>query len=172
VNHDKLRSLVKQRVEDRRVRKRIDRDLKAGAVTDVGVEATGEGTPHGGPVSPRLANLRLDELDKELERRGHRVVRDADDGNSDVQSARAGQRVLARVTRFFARRLQLTVNAAKRAVDRPWRRTLLGVTVTGRRPHRRRVRVKALPAYKPESRRLTSRPRGVSLRQVVRDVRQ
>jgi RNA-directed DNA polymerase len=97
-------------------------------------------------VSPLLANLRPDRLDKEWERRGHRFVRDADDGNIDAKSARAGQRVLARVTRCFARRLKRTVNAAKRAVDRPWRRTFLGCTCTGRRPNRRRVSVQALQA--------------------------
>jgi RNA-directed DNA polymerase len=172
VHHDKLMSLVKKRVEDRRVLKLIDRYLKAGAVTDVGFEATVEGTPQGGPLSPLLANLLLDGLDKELERRGHRFVRYADDSNIYVKSARAGQRVLASVTRFLARRLKLTVNAAKSAVDRPWRRTFLGFTFTGRRPNRRRVRVKALQAYKQESRRLTYRTRGVSLRPMVHDVRQ
>ena len=145
-HHDTLMRRVKKRVEDRRVLKLIDRDLKAGAVTDLGVEASVEGTPPGGPVSPLWANLRLDGLDKELERRGHRFVRDAAESHLDVTSARAGQRVLARVTRFFARRVKLTVNAATRAVDRPWRRTLLGFTCTGRRPNRRRVRGKALQA--------------------------
>ncbi len=150
-------SLVKKRVEDRRVLKLIDRYLKAGAVTDMGLEATVEGTPQGGPLSPLLANLLRDGLDKELERRGHRFVRYADDSNIYVKSARAGQRVLASVTRFLARRLKLTVNAAKSAVDRPWRRTFLGFTFTGRRPNRRRVSVKALQAYKQEIRRLTYR---------------
>jgi RNA-directed DNA polymerase len=146
VNHDKLMSRVKERVADRRVLQLIDRDLKAGALTDEGLEATAEGTPQGGPVSPRLANLLLDGLDKELERRGHRFVRYADDCNIYVKSARAGQRVLASVTRFLTRRLKLTVNAAKSAVDRPWRRTFLGFTFTGRRPNRRRVSNKALKA--------------------------
>jgi RNA-directed DNA polymerase len=146
VNHDKLMSRVKERVADRRVLQLIDRDLKAGALTDEGLEATAEGTPQGGPVSPRLANLLLDGLDKELERRGHRFVRDADDCNIYVKSARAGQRVLASVTRFLTRRLKPTVNAAKSAVDRPWRRTFLGFTFTGRRPNRRRVSNKALKA--------------------------
>jgi RNA-directed DNA polymerase len=170
-NHDKLMSLVKARVADRRVLPLIDRDLKAGALTDAGLEATVEGTPQGGPWSPLRANLLLDGRDRELERRGHRFVRYADDGNMYVKSARAGPRVLASVTRFVARRLKLAVNAAKRGVDRPWRRTFLGFTCTGHRPNRRRVSKKALQACKQEGRRKTSRTRGVSLARVVGDRR-
>jgi RNA-directed DNA polymerase len=172
VNHDKLMSLVKERGKDRRVLQLIDRYLKAGALTGDGFEATTEGTPQGGPVSPLLANLLLDGFDKELERRGHRFVRYADDSNIYVKSARAGHRVLARVSRFFERRLQLTVNAAKSAVDRPWRRTFLGFTFTGRRPHRRRVSDKALKAFKQEVRQRTSRTRGVPLRRIGHELRQ
>ena len=171
VNHDKLMSLVKVRVADRRVLQRIDRSLKAGALTDEGLEATVAGTPQGGPVSPLLANLLWDGLDRELERRGHRLVRYADAGNIDVKSARAGQRVLASVTRFLARRLTLVVKAAKSGVDRPWRRTFLGFTFTGHRPNRRRVSEKALKACKQAGRRKTFRTRGVSLARVVGDLR-
>lgn len=171
VNQDKLMSLVKERVADRRVLKLIDRYLKAGALTEDGWEATVEGTPQGGPLSPLLANLLLDELDKELERRGHRFVRYADDSNIFVKSARAGQRVLASVTRFLERRLKLAVNAAKSAVARPWQRTFLGFTFTGHRPNRRRVSEKALEACKHEVRTLTSRTRGVALARVVGDLR-
>jgi RNA-directed DNA polymerase len=171
VNHDKLMSLVKGRVADRRVLQLIDRYLKAGVLTDAGLEATGEGTPQGGPLSPLLANLLLDGLDKELEHRGHRFVRYADDCNIYVKSVQAGQRVLASVTRFLERRLKLRVNDAKSAVDRPWRRTFLGFTFTGHRPNRRRVSEKALRAFKQEARRLTSRTRGVALGQVLRDLR-
>jgi RNA-directed DNA polymerase len=162
VNQDTRMSLVKERVADRRVLKRIARDLQAGALTDEGVEATMEGTPQGGPRSPLLANRLLDELDQEWARRGHRFVRYADDSHSFVKSARAGQRVMVRVTRFLERRLQLAVNAAKRAVDRPWRRTFLGLTCIGHRPNRRQVSQKALEACKHEVRQLTSRTRGVS----------
>jgi RNA-directed DNA polymerase len=172
VHHDKVMSLVKERVRDRRVRPLIDRYLKAGALTGDGFEATGEGTPQGGPLSPLLANLLRDRFDKELERRGHRFVRYADESNIYVQSARAGQRVLASVTRFLARRLRLTVNAAKSAVDRPWRRTFLGCTLTTRRPYRRRVSDKALQALKQEVRQRTCRTRGGSLPRVVPDRRQ
>ena len=151
---------------------RIDRDLKAGALTEEGLEATGAGPPQGGPWSPLRANLLLDGLDKALECRGHRFVRYADDCNIYVKSVRAGQRVLARVTRFLERRLKWAVNAAKSAVDRPGRRTFLGFTCTGRRPNRRRVSDKALKACKQEVRRLTSRTRGVSLGRVVGELRQ
>jgi len=172
VNHDKVMSLVKERVRDRRVLQLIDRYLKAGALTGDGFEATVEGTPQGGPLSPLVANLLLDRFDKELERRGHRFVRYADDSNIYVKSARAGQRVLASVTRFLARRLRLTVNVAKSAVDRPWRRTFLGFTLTMRRPYRRRVSDKALKALKDEVRQRTCRTRGVSLPRVVHDLQQ
>jgi RNA-directed DNA polymerase len=99
-------------------------------------------------------------------------VRYADDSNIYVKSARAGHRVLASVTRFLARRLKLTVNAAKSAVDRPWRRTFLGFTFTGRRPHRRQVSDKALKALKQEVRQRTRRTRGVPLRRLVHELRQ
>jgi hypothetical protein len=99
-------------------------------------------------------------------------VRDADESHISVQSARAGHRVLARVSRFFERRRKLTVNAAKSAVDRPWRRTFLGFTFTGRRPHRRRVCAKALKAFTQEVRQRTCRTRGVSLRRIGHELRQ
>ena len=172
VNQDKLMSLVKERITDRRVLQLIDRYLKAGALTGNGFEVTTEGTPQGGPLSPLFANLLLDGFDKELERRGHRFVRYADDSNIYVKSARTGQRVLASVARFLERRLKLTVNVAKSAVDRPWRRTFLGFTFTGRRPHRRQVSAKALQALKQEVRQRTGRTRGVPLRRLVHDLRQ
>jgi RNA-directed DNA polymerase len=171
VHQDKLMSLVKGRIADRRVSHLIDRDLKAGVLTGDGCAATGEGTPQGGPRSPLVANLLLDRFDKELDRRGHRFVRDADESNISVQSLRAGQRVLASVPRFLERPLQRTVNAAKSAVDRPWRRTFLGFTFTRRRPHRRLGSEKALKALKQEGRQRTGRTRGVSLPRVVQDLR-
>lgn len=157
VNHEKLMSLVKERVTDRRVVTLIDRYLKAGALTGDGFEATREGTPQGGPLSPLLANRLLDGLDKELEKRGHRFVRYADDCNIYVRSARAGARVLASVTRYLKRKLKLAVKAAKSAVDRPWRRTFLGFSFTARQPNRRQVSAKALKTFKQEIRRLTHR---------------
>lgn len=171
VNHDKLMSRVRKRVSDRRVLKLIDRYLKAGALTSEGFEVTPEGTPQGGPLSPLLANLLLDVLDKELERRGHHFVRYADDCNIYVRSARAGIRVLASLTRYLERKLKLAVNEAKSAVDRPWRRTFLGFSFTWRPPNRRTVSVKALKDFKEQVRSLTQRTRGVSLFTLVRELR-
>ena len=161
VNHDKVMGLVRGGVSDRRVVTLIGRYLRSGVLTGDGFETTVEGTPQGGPLSPLLANLLLDGLDKELERRGHRFVRYADDCNIYVRSKPAGERVLASVTRYLERRLRLSVNGAKSAVDRPWRRTFLGFSFTGRRvKNRRRVSMKALKAFRHEVRRLTQRTRG------------
>ena len=172
VKHDKWMRLVQERVADRRVLHLIDRSLKAGVLTGDGCEATVEGTPPGGPLSPLVAKLLRDALDKERERRGHRCVRSADASHIYVRSARAGYRVRASVTRCLERRLKRTVHAATRAVDRPWRRTLLGCTCTGRRPHRRQGRDKALKALKQEVRQRTGRTRGVPRRRLVHELRQ
>ena len=173
VNHDVWLSRVRRRVKDRRVLTLIHRFLKAGVLTLEGsVAPTAEGTPQGGPRSPRLANLRLDEFDKELEQRGHRFARDADEATIDVRSRQAGERVMARVTRFREHQLRLTVNAAKSAVDRPWNRTFLGFTCTRRRANRRRVSDKALKAFNAKVRALTSRTRGRTMRQIVTELRQ
>ena len=172
VNHDKLMGLVKKRVKDRQVRKLIDRYLKAGVVSEGHYHPTREGTPQGGPLSPLLANLLLDELDKELERRGHRFVRYADDCNIYVRSDRAGRRVLASVTNYLMRTLKLKVNEAKSAVDRPWKRKFLGFSFTARRPHRRRVAEAAITRFKEQVRRFTLRTRGVSLARVIWELKQ
>jgi RNA-directed DNA polymerase len=113
------------------------------------MEPTEEGVPQGGPLSPLLANLLLDDLDRELEKRGHRFVRYADDVNIYVRSQRAGERVLASVKSFLERRLKLQVNLEKSAVGRPWHRVLLGFTFVGRE-FRRRVSDKALSAIRSE----------------------
>jgi RNA-directed DNA polymerase len=161
VNHDVLLSRVRRRVQDRRVLTLIHRFLKAGGLTLEGrVEPTVEGTPQGGPRSPLLANLRLDELDKELEKRGHRFARYADDANISVRRRQAGERVMASVRRVLERTLRLTGNATKSAVDRPWNRTFLGFTFTRRQSHRRQVRE------------LTGRTRGRTIRQIVQELRQ
>lgn len=173
VNHDVLLSRVRARVSDRRGVALIHRFLRAGVLTLEGVvEPTGEGTPQGSPLSPLLANLLLDEFDRELERRGHRFVRYADDGNIYVRSRRAGARVMASVTRFLEGRLRLRVNAAKSAVDRPWNRTFLGFTFTGGRTLRRKVSSKALLAFKAKVRELTGRTRGRTMRQIVQELRE
>jgi len=173
VNHDVLLRRVRTRVSDRRVVRLIHRFLKAGVFTlDGAVEPTVEGTPQGGPLSPLLANLLLDDLDTELERRGHRFVRYADDCNIYVRSRRAGERVLARVTRFLECRLKLAVNAAKSAVDRPSNRTFLGFTFTRGATPRRKVSGKSLAAFTVKVRELTGRTRGRTINQIVRELRQ
>ena len=171
VNHDKLMSLVKERVKDERVRTLIYRYLKAGVMSDNDYHWTGEGTPQGGPLSPLLANLLLDLLDKELECRGHCFVRYADDCNIYVKSAKAGRRVLASITQYLSRKLKLKVNESKSAVDRPWKRTFLGFTFTGHRPNRRKVSGKAILRFKEEIRRRTWRTRGATLKRVVEDLK-
>lgn len=173
VNHDVWLSRVRRRVQDRRVLTLIHRFLKAGVLTLEGsVEPTVEGTPQGGPRSPLLANLLVDELDKELETRGHRFARYADDANIDVRSRQAGARVMASVRRFLERTLRLKVNEAKSAVDRPWNRTCLGFTFTRRQSNRRKVSEKALKAFKAKVRELTGRTRGRTMRQIVQELRQ
>ena len=129
-----------------------------------------EGTPQGGPLSPLLSNLVLDELDRELERRGHRFVRYADDCNIYVGSERAGQRVMESVTRFITHRLKLKVNQAKSAVARPGQRKFLGFSFTGEREPRRRIAPKAIARFKQRVREQTQRTRGISLTQMVKDL--
>jgi RNA-directed DNA polymerase len=171
VNHDKLMCRLKQRVEDRRVLKLINGYLNAGVMVGTRVDPSQEGTPQGGPLSPLLANLLLDDLDKELERRGHRFVRYADDCNIYVRSKRAGERVLESVTRFLSRKLKLTVNQSKSAVDRPWRRSFLGFTFSYRGGIRTKVSEKAENTFRARIRVLTRRTRGHSLQQVISDLR-
>ena len=166
-------SRVRRRVKARRVVTLIHRFLKAGVLTLEGsVAPTAEGPPQGGPRSPRLANLLRDELDKELERRGHRFARDADEANISGRSRRAGERVMASVTRVLKRKLRLTVNAAKSAVARPWNRPCLGVTCTKRRANRRKVSEKALKAFQAKVRAITGRTGGRTRRQIVQELRQ
>ena len=170
VVHEVLMARVKQRIADPRVLKLIDRYLKSGVMIGPILEPTEEGVPQGGPLSPLLANLLLDDLDRELERRGHRFVRYADDISIYVGSQRAGERVLASVTRFLERRLKLRVNLEKSAVDRPWCRVLLGFTFVGRE-YRRRVSDKALKALRSTVKQKTRRTLGVSFRSLMSGLR-
>lgn len=171
INHDKLMHRVKRRIEDRRVLKLINGYLNSGIMIGASVEPSREGTPQGGPLSPLLANLLLDDLGKELERRGHRFVRYADDCNIYVKSKRSGARVLGSITRFLSRKLKLTVNQEKSAVDRPWRRSFLGVTFSYRGGIRTKISEKAEKAFKDTIRALTRRTRGYSLSKVIAELR-
>ena len=130
VNHDMVMSRVARKVKDKRLLRLIRRYLNAGIMQEGLVSQREAGMPQGSPLSPLLSNILLDEFDKELERRGHRFCRYADDANGYVQSKRAGLRVMASLTRFLDDRLRLTVNPNKSVVDRPWNCTFLGYTVT------------------------------------------
>ena len=130
VNHDKLMGQIAKRVEDKRLLKLIRAFLNAGVMENGLVSPSVEGTPQGGPLSPLLSNLVLDELDRELERRGHRFVRYADDCNIYVRSEQAGQRVMESITRFITQQLKLKVNETKSAVARPQQRKFLGFSFT------------------------------------------
>ena len=139
VNHDVLMARVARKVKDKRVLRLVRRYLEAG-VMDAGlVSPTTEGTPQGGPMSPLLSNILLDELDKELERRGHAFCRYADDANVYVGSRRAGERVMQTLERFVSKRLRLRVNRDKSAVNRPWKRKFLGYSMTMERTPRLKV---------------------------------
>ena len=170
VNHDKLMGQVAKRVTDKRVLKLLRAFLTAGVMENGLVSPVDEGTPQGGPLSPLLSNLVLDELDRELERRGHRFVRYADDCNIYVRSARAGQRVMETVTRFITKRLKLKVNQQKSAVARPEERKFLGFSFTRNREPKRRIAPKAMARFKERVRELTRRTRGVSLEEMVAEL--
>ena len=172
VNHDRLMGRVAERVADKRLLKLLRAYLNAGVMEDGLVSPTREGTPQGGPLSPLLSNLVLDELDRELESRGHRFVRYADDCNIYVRSERAGQRVMESVKRFLTRRLKLKVNDSKSAVARPQERKFLGFSFTAGKEPKRRIAPKALRRFKERVRELTRRTRGVSLEQTVTETAQ
>jgi RNA-directed DNA polymerase len=170
VCHDKLMARIATRISDRRMLKLIRAFLTAGVMENGLVSAVDEGTPQGGPLSPLLSNLMLDELDRELERRGHRFVRYADDSNVYVRSERAGQRVMASLTAFLTQRLKLKVNSEKSAVARPVDRKFLGFSFTNSTEPKRRIAPKAIVRFKERVRELTSRTRGVSLARMVEEL--
>jgi RNA-directed DNA polymerase len=170
VNHDILMGLIAKRVADKRILKLIRAFLNAGVMEGGLVSPTEEGTPQGGPLSPLLSNLMLDVLDKELEKRGHRFVRYADDCNIYVRSQKAGERVMAGIEKFLAKRLKLKINKAKSAVARPSVRKFLGFSFTSRKEPRRRVAPQALTRCKARVRELTRRNCGRSLAQVIKEL--
>jgi len=167
VNHDKLMGRVAKLVSDKRLLKLIRAFLNAGVMENGLVSPTDEGAPQGGPLSPLLSNLVLDDLDAELESRGHRFVRYADDSNIYVRSERAGHRVMESVSRFITKRLKLKVNREKSAVGRPWERKFLGFRFTDGPKPRRNIAPQALRRFKERVRETTRRTRGVSLEQMV-----
>src|SRR5258707_844777 len=148
VNHDKLMGQIAKRVEDKRLLKLIRAFLNAGVMENGLVSPSVEGTPQGGPLSPLLSNLVLDELDRELERRGHRFVRYADDSNIYVRSERAGQRVMESITQFITQKLKLKVNEAKSAVARPQERKFLGFSFAAGPDIKRTIAPKSLDRFK------------------------
>ncbi|MCG8584243.1 MAG: group II intron reverse transcriptase/maturase, partial [Pirellulales bacterium] len=169
VNHDVLMSRVARRVEGKRLLKLIRAFLNSGVMIDGLTSPTPEGTPQGGPLSPLLSNLLLDELDRELESRGLRFARYADDCNIYVKSKRAAERVLASVTNWLAKKLRLVVNQQKSAVDRPWNRKFLGFTFTTSR--KRSIAPASRAKFKKRIRELTKRNRGSSLTRVISELR-
>jgi RNA-directed DNA polymerase len=170
VNHDKLMGQIAKRVEDKRLLKLIRAFLNAGVMENGLVSPSVEGAPQGGPLSPLLSNLVLDELDRELERRGHRFVRYADDSNIYVRSEQAGQRVMESVTRFITQKLKLKVNEAKSAVARPQERKFLGFSFSAGPEVKRVIAPKALDRFKRRIREITGRAKGVSMKTTIEEL--
>jgi RNA-directed DNA polymerase len=170
VNHDKLMGQIAKRVEDKRLLKLIRAFLNAGVMENGLVSPSVEGTPQGGPLSPLLSNLVLDELDRELECRGHRFVRYADDCNIYVRSERAGQRVMESITRFITQKLKLKVNEAKSAVAQPQERKFLGFSFTAGPEVKRVIAPKAVDRFKQRIREITRRAKGVSMETTMEEL--
>jgi RNA-directed DNA polymerase len=170
VNHDKLMAKIAERVSDKRMLKLIRTFLGAGVMEGGLVSPVDEGTPQGGPLSPLLSNVVLDEFDRELERRGLRFARYADDSNIYVRSRRAGERVMTSITRFITKKLRLKVNEQKSAVARPWARKFLGFSFTNAGIPKRRIAPKAVDRFKERVRELTRRMRGVSTERMAEEL--
>lgn len=164
VNHDVLMARVARKVKDKRVLKLIRKYLEAGIMVNGIAVVSQEGTPQGGPLSPLLANIILDDLDKELEKRGHKFVRYADDCNIYVRSRRAGQRVMESVTKLVEGQLKLKVNRDKSAVDRPWKRKFLGFSFTSGKEPKIRLALKTVKRFKEQVRLLTKRSRSMNIK--------
>jgi RNA-directed DNA polymerase len=171
VNHDILMGRVGKRISDKRMLKLIRGYLEAGVMEHGLVGVREEGTPQGGPLSPLLSNLLLDDLDRELECRGHRFVRYADDCNVYVRSKRAGLRVMEGLKTFLCQKLKLKVNESKSAVARPHERKFLGFSFTSGEKVKRRIAPKAILRFKERIRELTRRTRGVSIERMIEELR-
>ena len=167
VHHDTLMSLVKRKVGDRVVLSLIDRYLKAGILEGGWATPRMEGTPQGGPLSPLLSNILLDEMDKELEKRGHAFCRYADDANIYVATRTSGERVMTSITGYLSKRLKLTVNQTKSAVDRPWNRSFLSYSMTWHRKPRLTVAKKAVARLKANLKSIFRRGRGKNIRTTI-----
>jgi RNA-directed DNA polymerase len=170
VSHDKLMAKIAERVSDKRLLKLIRAFLRAGVMEGGLVSPVDEGTPQGGPLSPLLSNIVLDEFDRALERRGHRFARYADDSNIYVRSRRAGERVMKSLTRFISTKLKLQVNQSKSAVAEPWERKFLGFSFTRSESPKRRIAPKAVKRFKERVRELTSRTRGISIERMAKEL--
>lgn len=163
VNHDMLMGLLAKRVKDKTILKLIRKYLESGIMIN-GVETISEeGVPQGGPLSPLLSNIMLDELDKELEERGHKFVRYADDCNIYVKTKKAGLRVKSSITTFIEKKLKLKVNEEKSAVDRPWKRKFLGFSFTSNRNPKIRIAKESIKRAKSRIKELTSRSKPIPL---------
>lgn len=167
VHHDRLMARVSTRVRDKRMLGLIRSFLTSGVLEGGLVSPTEEGTPQGGPLSPLLWNIVLDELDQELEKRGHVFVRYADDCNIYVRSERAGTRVMQSLKDLLTKRLRLRVNESKSAVARPYQRKFLGFSFTSRKDAKRRIAPQALKRFKTRIREITKRRRGVKLEEMI-----
>jgi RNA-directed DNA polymerase len=164
-------SRIARKVKDKRVLALIRRYLQAGVMEDGVVKPTLEGTPQGGNLSPLLSNILLDDLDKELERRGHKFCRYADDCNIYVQSKRAGERVYASIVKFLEKKLKLKINAEKSAVDRPWKRKFLGYSMTWHMKPKLKVAERSLERFKDKLRELFRRGRGRNIGKFIEELR-
>ena len=157
VNHDRLMGTLAKTIKEKPLLKLIRKYLQAGVMINGVISSTEEGTPQGGPLSPLLSNIVLDELDKELESRGHKFVRYADDCNIYVKSKRAGLGTMASIKRFIEGKLRLKVNEKKSAVDRPWKRKFLGFSFTFHKEPKIRIAKESLKRMKNKVRKITSR---------------